>query len=109
MKSRGGRSPEGRFGLDPESKFTSALTKLGAPVFQIHTHFFFSFARVFVFLDAGQTCSWKCQEERLWLNPDTGHIINPIPPASRIVQPKLGVLELDVSRKCQSRHGLKWG
>lgn len=41
MKSRGGRSPEGRFGLDPESKFTSALTKLGAPVFQIHTHFFF--------------------------------------------------------------------
>lgn len=41
MKSRDGRSPEGSFGLDPESKLTSALTRLGGPVFQIHTHFFF--------------------------------------------------------------------
>lgn len=43
MKSRDGRSPEGRFGLDPEGKLTSALTRLGAPVFQIHTRFFFFF------------------------------------------------------------------
>lgn len=58
-----GRSPEGRFRLDPARKLASALRRLSVPVFQTHAHCYPLY--VSVFPGSVQACSWKCQEKLL--------------------------------------------